>query len=308
MARMTPTTFTPPSGGILTLAELQDQGVGERRRSALLRSGDLVRIRNGWFATPNADPEQVRAVRLGGRLTCASVLRQVGLWMMPDSRLHVSVRENASRLRSPDDRSKPWRARPDVCLHWADDRWNSLPSAAIDGVKASLAHYIRCANTESAVVALDSALNGTATGAPLISHDDLREILSTLPEKYARLAELVDERAQSGLESLARLHLRSKRVRVRTQVSIARVGLVDVLIGDRLVLELDSRAHHLGEGYEKDRARDLELFRQGFIVLRVSYRTVLYDWKSVEDAILLAVRRRDHLRRAFHDRLGLAQA
>jgi very-short-patch-repair endonuclease len=300
MARMTQSAFTPPTGGIFTLAELEDQGVSARRRSTLLRSGDLVRLRNGWFATRNADPEQIRAVRLGGRLTCASVLRQVGLWTMPDSRLHVSVREN--------DRSRPWRPRPDVCLHWADELWNAPPTAAIDGVKASLAQYIRCANTESAVVALDSALNGTATGAPLISHEDLREILSTLPEKYARLAMLVDERAQSGLESLARFHLRSKRVRVRTQVAIARVGLVDVLIGDRLVLELDSRAHHLGDGYEKDRARDLELFRQGFIVLRVSYRTVLYDWKSVEDAILLAVRRRDHLRRAIHDRLGLAQA
>jgi very-short-patch-repair endonuclease len=180
------------------------------------------------------------------------------------------------------------------------------PDSAVDGVKASLAHYIRCASTESAVVALDSALNGTSTGTPLISRADLAEILSTLPGKYAGLAALVDANAQSGLETLARLHLRSKRLRVRTQVQIAGVGRVDVLIGDRLVLELDSRLHHLGDGYETDRARDLELFRQGFVVLRVSYRTVLYDWKSVEDAILMAVRRADHLRRAVHERLGLA--
>ena len=304
--RMTQTSLVSPTRGIFTLSELEDRGINSTRRSALLRSGDLVRIRNGWFATRNADAEQARAVRLGGRLTCASLLRQLGLWMMPDSRLHVAVRENASRLRSPDDRRKAWRARPDVCLHWSDGRWNAPPNSAVDGVKASLAQYIRCASKESAVVALDSALNGTSTGAPLISREDLTEILSTLPEKYARLADLVDENAQSGLETLARLHLRSKRLRVRTQVSIAGVGRVDVLIGDRLVLELDSRSHHLGDGYEKDRARDLELFRQGFIVLRVSYRTVLYDWKSVEDAILLAVRRGDHLRRALHDRLGLA--
>jgi very-short-patch-repair endonuclease len=305
---MTHSSFASPPDGILTLATLERQGINAGRRKALLESGELTRIRNGWFAARNADSDRVRAVRLGGRLTCASLLRQLGLWMMPDSRLHVSVQENASRLRSPDDRRKSWHERSDVCLHWANGRWSSFSDSAVDGVKASLAQYIRCANTEPAVIALDSALNGTSTGTPLISGADLTEILSTLPEKYAGLADLVDASAQSGLESLARLRLRSKRLRVRTQVSIPRVGRVDVLIGDRLVLELDSRSHHLGDGYETDRARDLELFRQGFIVLRVSYRTVLYDWQSVEDAVLLAARRGDHLRRAMHDRLGLARA
>jgi very-short-patch-repair endonuclease len=303
---MTYASFVPPPDGILTLASLESQGINAARRTTLVRSGELVRIRNGWFATRNADPDRMRAVRLGGRLTCASALRQLGLWMMPDSRLHVCVQGNASRLRSPDDRRKAWRERTDLCVHWSDDQWNVSPDSAVDGVKASLAHYIRCASTESAVVALDSALNGTSIGTPLISRADLAEILSTLPGKYAGLAALVDANAQSGLETLARLHLRSKRLRVRTQVQIAGVGRVDVLIGDRLVLELDSRLHHLGDGYETDRARDLELFRQGFVVLRVSYRTVLYDWKSVEDAILMAVRRADHLRRAVHERLGLA--
>jgi very-short-patch-repair endonuclease len=225
---------------------------------------------------------------------------------MPDRRLHVSVGGNASRLRSPDNRAVPFTARPDVCLHWAEHRMDTPADSAIDGVKDSLAQLIRCADRGSAVATLDSALNGTSTGRSLVTMDDVAEILLALPAMYAELGGLVDATAQSGLESLARLHLRSLGIRVRTQVRIRSVGRVDVLIGDRLVLELDSRAHHLGSGYESDRQRDLELFRQGFIVLRVSYYTVLHHGQTVQDAILLAVRRGDHLRRAVHERLDLA--
>ena len=159
----------------------------------------------------------------------------------------------------------------------AEHRMDTPTDSAIDGVKDSLAQHIRCADRASAVATLDSALNGTSAGRPLVTMDDVAEVLLQLPAAYAELRGLVDANAQSGLESLARLHLRSLGIRVRTQVQIRGVGRVEVLIGDRLVLELDSRAHHLGSGYETDRQRDLELFRQGFIVLRVSYHAVMVD-------------------------------
>jgi len=53
--------------------------------------------------------------------------------------------------------------------------------------------------------------------------------------------DLVDPGCGSGLETLARLHLRRRHIRVRSQVHIPPVGWVDLLIGGRLVLELDSR-------------------------------------------------------------------
>jgi very-short-patch-repair endonuclease len=245
-------------------------------------------------------------VRIGGRLTCSSALRQHGVWVMPDSRLHVAVHHNASRLRSPDDRLSPWRDRPDVCLHWNDRRTILEPGASIDSVTAAIGQLILCADRDSAIVSIDSALNGTAAGRRLLTLAQLADILDSLPAKYAGIARQVDIRSQSGLETLARLRLRRRGLRIRTQAKISRVGHVDVLIGDRLVLELDSRSHHLGDNYQKDRDRDLELFRQGFVVLRVSYSRVMYDWQSIEDAILLAVRRGEHLRRAMHNRLELA--
>jgi very-short-patch-repair endonuclease len=294
--------------GIATTAELEAQGVSALSRTQLVQEGLLIRLRNGWFAVPEADRERMRAIRVGGRVTCATALRQHGLWVMPDARLHIAVAGNASRMRSPENRSRPWNSHdhPDIELHWRGYPWDASPTATIDSVQSSIAHLIRCATREAAIVTIDSALNGTSSGRSLLTKRELSRIFEVLPAKYRAIEDMVDENAQSGLESLARIRLRALKVRVRTQVQIENVGSVDVLIGERLVLELDSRAHHLGDNYEKDRARDLELFRQGFSVLRVSYRRVMYDWPSIEDAIMQAVRRDDHLRRGMHDRLGLA--
>ncbi|HEX4057755.1 MAG TPA: DUF559 domain-containing protein [Galbitalea sp.] len=294
--------------GIFTLRTLESGGVTERKRSELLRAGTLVRLRNGWFARQDADVDQIRAVRLGGRITCLTALRQQGLWVMPDRRLHVSVRGNASRLRCPDSRGKAWdpTSHPDVCLHWTEIHWDAPAAVAVETLGTSIAHLLRCTDRNSAIVTIDSALNTVIGGKPLLVMSELRGLIAQLPPSYSRIIDLVDPTAQSGLETLARLRLRGRGLRVRTQVEIDRVGRVDVLIGDRLVLELDSRRHHLGENYEKDRTRDLELVRQGFTVLRVSYHRVMFDWPSVEEAILVSVRRGDHLWRGMHRRLGLA--
>jgi very-short-patch-repair endonuclease len=300
---------TEVDDGICTLAMLEARGVGASRRSTLLGSGELVRLRNGWFARANADTQRLRAVRVGGRITCVTALRQKGLWVMPDSRLHVAVAPNASRLRCPDDRHRSWDAdaHPDIRLHWAEDSDRPPESAAVDAVETSISHLVRCMDRNSAIVTIDSALNTVIRGRRVLSMQQLRTALAPLPPTHGRILDLVDATSQSGLETLARLRLRARGIRVRTQVRIERVGRVDVLIGDRLVLELDSRSHHLGENYEKDRTRDLELFRQGFTVIRVSYWRVMFDWASIEEAILMAVRRGDHRWRGMHRRLGLAR-
>jgi very-short-patch-repair endonuclease len=296
--------------GIFTLTMLASRGVSDSKRSALLRSGQLIRLRNGWFARPDADADRMRAVRIGGRISCVSALKQLGLLVMPDRRLHVVVRGNASRLRCPDDRRHIWDpdSHPDIRLHWTGRSRDTLGGPAADGVCDSIAQLLQCAQRNVAIVSIDSALNTVVNGRPLLSLTELRTVLRDLPPSYERILDLVDPGAQSGLETLARLRLRGHGLRVRTQVKIDRVGRVDVLIGDRLVLELDGRAHHLDDNYETDRARDLELFRQGYTVLRVSFRQVMYDWESVEAVIMHAVRRGDHIRRGIHDRLGLASA
>lgn len=283
-------------GGIACLAVLRERGVTARQAGGAVHRGELIRLRNGWFAIPSADRDVMGAVRIGGQLTGASRLAKLGLWMMPADRLHVSVASDATRLRD---------ARG-ACLHWRDLPWDPPRTSPVDSVMSSIARLIECSSEEAAIVTIDSALNTQRGSRRVLEEHDLAEILAVLPRRFRRIAGLVDPESQSGLETLARLRLRRRGLRVRTQVLIPGVGLVDLLIGDRLVIELDSRAHHLGTNYEKDRRRDLELVRQGYTVVRVSYRRVMEDWASVEASILDAVRRGEHVRRAMHRRLGLA--
>jgi very-short-patch-repair endonuclease len=80
-------------------------------------------------------------------------------------------------------------------------------------------------------------------------------------------------------------------------VFIEGVGRVDVLVGDRLVLELDGYGFHAtGESFETDRRRDLALAARGYRVIRLSYRQVMFEWNEAERVILSMVRRGEHVR------------
>ena len=91
------------------------------------------------------------------------------------------------------------------------------------------------------------------------------------------------------------LALASRGLRVRTQVPIAGVGAVDVLVGDRLVIELDGSEFHSGSReFANDRRRDLELARRGYRVIRLSFSQVMTDWDACEAVILRLVRAGEH--------------
>ncbi|GLK18879.1 endonuclease domain-containing protein [Herbiconiux flava] len=91
------------------------------------------------------------------------------------------------------------------------------------------------------------------------------------------------------------MRIRSRRKRLRSQVQIEGVGRVDLLLGDRLVLELDGyRWHSSRTGFEEDRHRDLELARRGYRVLRLSWRQVTFDWDAYEGVTMRLVRAGEH--------------
>src|SRR5690606_11987522 len=78
-------------------------------------------------------------------------------------------------------------------------------------------------------------------------------------------------------------------VRVRQQVQIG-PDRVDVVLGDRLVVELDSKEFH---DKARDYARDARLSARGYRTLRFTYQQVMYEWPSVEAAVLAAIARGD---------------
>ena len=249
-------------------------------------------MRPGWYAAADAPHDVVRAVRVGGSLTAASAARLHALWLLDDPLLHVRVPASAARLRSPHDAATRLdREEHGVCVHYrpAQPVRTGGSRPARDGLTVSIAEMFRCAGTVPAMIALESALNRGN-----LSMQSIELIRSLAPAWAARPLELASPDSDSGLETIARLLLHRVRVRVRTQASILGVRCVDLLIGDRLVLELDGRAFHSGEDFERDRAQDLELALRGYLVVRLSYRMVTAGWDRSHRAVLELIARGLH--------------
>jgi very-short-patch-repair endonuclease len=155
----------------------------------------------------------------------------------------------------------------------------------------ALVDAVQCQSEEYAVVVIDSALN-----KGLVTLRELEAAFARLPRRYARALSRVDARSESGTETLVRMRLRALGLRVSVQVRISGVGRVDLLIGDRFVIECDSRQWHTGqERYGADRHRDRQLIGLNYLAMRITYEMVLFDWAETERVILSRVARRDHM-------------
>lgn len=280
-------------GGVARVSRLRTAGASPSDLRDAVASGALIRIRKGWMALPDAHPELVRAVALGGRVACLSAARHLGLWT-PDeegSALHIARPRHAGRTFGD----------PGGCVeHWQSQTWSSRDSA-VESIDALVRQALLCLAYEDALTIVDSALHKR-----LLSQTRLRRIVESLPARFTRVLDDVDGASESGLETLCRLRLAVFGVTVRTQVEFPGIGRVDLVIGDRIVLEADGREWHSGESsFLADRSRDLALTRLGYVVIRVTYQQVIHEWQLIETAIDGMIGRNEHVWSAAHRRDGL---
>ncbi len=247
-------------------AQRRQLGLSRRELASALRSGRLIRVGQGWYASPDADPDVTRALRLGTRLTCLSAVRLHGLWVPHNAgvALHVALRHG-----------DPGLVKPGVVTHRLPSGWPSV-EPLVD-LEMCLDHVLRHHSVETGLMVLESAVDRglitVASASALIAAQPQRKRLGGLHH--------FDPRSGSGSETRVRLWFQRRNVRVRSQVSIAGVGRVDLLVGESLVIEVDSRAHHTGEiGYREDRRRDLALYALGFDRLRLTWEQVFLEWPA----------------------------
>jgi len=259
---------------IFSARRLRSAGLSAQDIARRVGSGDLVRLRRGVYATRDAEPAVAAAARIGGRLTCVSALALAGAWTMPVQDIHVRASQGVTVNRGSGQR-----------VHWTRERLGDRHW--VDDPETALAVAIPCLDLRAAVVVIDSVVNRRILDAEVV----VRLLLAT--PRGRRLLGLHDAAAESGIETLPRLALRSRNLRVRTQVVIDGIGRVNLLIGDRLILEVDGREWH--SDFERDRARDRALVARGYLVIRASYHQVMSEWPVIESQILTLVRRREHL-------------
>lgn len=265
--------------GILTRTQLLSIGWTRPQLEEAVDAGQLVRVRPGWYAGAPVDPEALAAVKAFGCSSCFSALRLHGVWVPEGKGAHVRLPRHRQRRRltGQPKRCRPFGAQPPV-------------ASAIDDLEVAFRCVLRCGSREEIVVVIDSILQ-----RQLARRSTLEVWMEDAPAATRVLLELADGRSESGTESMVRFRCWRRRLATRIQVRVMEGVRVDLLVGDRLIIECDSREHHTEAGaYESDRRRDRRLIARGFIVLRLTYRQIHDEWPEIEREILEIVRRGDH--------------
>ena len=274
-------------GGVAPTYRLMRMGWTGRALAAAVHRGAILRVRQGWYASVFESAKNLSAWRVGGRLTCVSGAAHFGLATRSSAAIHVAVSPTASRLREPSDMRHRLTPESGTVIHWRPRRTGST---FVESPLTCLIDMSRCESPEFVVAAVDSALH-----VGLVSRAAWRRALAHLPLRLRLQLADVDGRSESIIESLSRFRCRALGLPVRIQVALAPGVRVDLLIGDRLVVEVDGREYHSDPAaFERDRVRDARLTALGYRVLHFSYSQVMYDWPSVEAAILAAAGHLDH--------------
>ncbi|MCT9818805.1 hypothetical protein N3K63_00750 [Microbacterium sp. W1N] len=261
------------AGAYRTTAELTAT-VSRDRLRMLVRSGALLRLRNGRYVLPDLHPALLDAGRLGARLDCVSLLAALGVFVQEHARLHVQIERGSSRL--------PPRM-PGTTAHWR--RTACARAALATEIVGALAQAVRCQRPREAIATLDSAWH-----QGLVGESEIAAVFAALPCRYRPLRALLDRRSESGPETLVRLMLRALGCAVELQVVIDGVGRVDLLVDGWLIVECDSRAFHEGwDAAREDRRRDLAAAAQGYTTVRVLAEDVMYRGDEVLGALRAAL-------------------
>lgn len=257
------------TGGVARTTALHDAGASRYRIQTAIETGTLRRVRRGWVALPDADAELVAAARHGVVIACVSAARRRGLWVLAEDRPHVAAPPHAGR--APTGRAT---------VHWHEPAVPRHPDALVDPIENVLVTVARCQPVEPALVIWESALRRQLTSREVLGRLDLPPAARQL---WAQAAPFSD----SGLETILPLRLRWLGVPLQQQVWL--LGRpVDLLIGERLVVQIDG-GHHVGRQRAADIEHDARLMLHGYHVIRVTYAQVVDDWPHVHGLIATAV-------------------
>ncbi|MBA2389242.1 MAG: DUF559 domain-containing protein [Geodermatophilaceae bacterium] len=275
---MDPSLALRQCGGAASYIRLRALGVTAHSLWRARVNGEVERLRQGSYALPDAAAAMVKAVRLGGVLSCTSAARHLDLPVLIAHEAHVTVPRAWGHARTAG-----------VRVH----RRDLIPSEH-DGVATGLTRTVLdCArelDMREALVVADAAVRSGLALRALQS----AAMEATGPGSGAirQVIGLVDGRAESPIETCLRL-LAMRLAVVELQVPIAGVGRVDMLVDGWLVLEADGFEYHsTRQHYRVDRRRANALAERGFVLLRFTYEDIVQRPDHVVQQIRLVLARR----------------
>ncbi len=250
------------AGGVTRTAQLLNAGYSRRDIGRLTALG-ASQPRRGIFLAPGCNPDLAAAIRLNGKLTCASAAGHYGLWLRsPPDRLHLAcnhghgtgfIRHRTVRFDGP----------------------QNLPVAAVEDVAL---HALGCLEPPSSTAIATSAIRLHGVHLELLK-DQLRGDRSA---PVRRALHDLDLRAESIVEVDAQHLFRTNGIGFETQVLLPGIGRVDFLLDGFLIVEIDGFAFHSQRAdMRRDRHRNNASTVQGFAVLRYMPELVWFNPEQV---------------------------
>lgn len=247
-----------------------------------VRDGRAIRLRRGVYACPHLDGDIAAAARVGGALSCVSVLRAAGVWAGHSRRLHVQVPPTASCVR-------PGGAR----IHWEHPRF-AMESPWRTGRLQALWQAMRCLDEENAIAAMESAVH-----EGFLPLDEVRRLGRLGPRRLQDGIRRLVPNSGSGNETIVRLRLERAGYRVEAQAPVPGMGHEDLLVEGCVGIDVDGRRWHGEDRFAIDRDRDLHVEGLGRHVLRLHTGHIFDTWPHTLTVIerVVADSRRNERRR-----------
>ena len=157
-------------------------------------------------------------------------------------------------------------------------------------LEIALLHAVHCLDAESAAVLLESALETRR-----LTRSQVEVVLEQTSARRRRAIGRISPLAGSGSETRVRRFLERRGVKVREQVRPFGTPRVDLLVGDRLIIECDSWSYHGDrEAYLADRSRDQITLSGGYLVLRLTWEDIWLHWERTQELLTVLIRQKTH--------------
>lgn len=254
-------------GSVARTQTLRDRGVSKRLIAGHVARGEILRLRMGLLALPDAPDDFRAALMNNGLLTCASAAKHYGLWSLhPPTRLHLS------------------------CLHghghgYANHRDRTVPvheHLPLVGVVDVLIHALHCLPPVEAAAMVECSLRRSDTVRSFL----VERLQGDRNGKARAALDLVTGCADSAVEVVARILFRRAGFYVETQVFVNGVGRVDFLLEGFLVVEVDGAAYHSDRrALRRDLQRNNTAIAGGYLVLRYSYEDIMFNQEAVLEQV-----------------------
>lgn len=253
-----------------TRARMAEFGVSKYLASDLVRRGLINKVRTGWYRLPVADPYVIDAVKSRCVLSGAHALKFYGGWVP-----HEAVRHYT--LTSPTSTSDPA-----IRVHRHPRMTKAQYSNGIIPWKSALKHALSGIEVPEQVAIIDSLHNSNRSNR--IDRAELLKYVAHL--RGAKVLSLCDARADSGIESVARVRLVLQGHHVRSQVPIGHHQSIDLVVDGILALEIDGATHSNPEQWRRDMRKNNALLDAGYLGMRLSYWDVVDGWEAAYSRML----------------------